>query len=258
MNMGTVRRLELTRHPFRCSLLAELCKFGPDFKVIARGERSRLKRHSYSEAINLLYSSFSFDVVGLSTAYRFLSLVPLQRLNQIRSLQISQLETPVAYRFLERVPKEWYPSTEKQWIRVCSILRAAESLRTLKITFSELSWELPCSAEQEEKMLAYLVGIQVPRADFLLQFPWVYESDFIERISESTCTVQRGRVPPFGKFGRKRRRREIARPSACGIVVGWVCQITAIIVCCPCIAIYGSVGKLKEVAGLENFQDGPH
>jgi hypothetical protein len=233
-------------HIFLYFLPARQCKSGPDPEGIRRSERSSLNSRRYFEAIDLLYSSFSFDLVGLPTAYRFLSLVPLHRLHRIRSLRISEVATPVAYGFPTKPPKEWYPTTEQQWIRVCSILKAAHSLRALIISFS--ARDPPYSAEEEAKMLALLVGIRVPKGDFLLQLPWDYERELIGRILESTCTVQRSRMIPFGGFSRRSSRHEIARPSGRRIVTGWVYGITSIIICCPCIIVYSTIVKFDEVA----------
>jgi hypothetical protein len=126
---------------------------------------------SYREAINLLYSSFSFDLVRLHTAYRFLSLVPLQRLNQICHLHLQDINTPALYRYPDSPPYERKPSEDEQWSRVCTVLRNMQGLRTLKMhVFKYLG--PPLNSQQEEKMMALLAGVPIPKANFVVELPW--------------------------------------------------------------------------------------
>jgi len=199
----------------------------------------RLTFHSYSEAVNLLYSSFSFDLMELNVAYRFLSRVPPQRLNLIRSFELFDIDTPASYRY-PKPPKEPHPTTEERWLRICSVLRNMDALKTLVITFIK-EYGPPLLPDQELKMLKPLVGVRAPENGFVLRLPWA-ETDKLGQISGVAFQVQRGEHPGFyrSEFDRAAysdpTRLSRSKKAARDVVVGAGIIVFAVL-CLPCIAM---------------------
>lgn len=208
----------------------------------------RLTCHRYSEAIELLYSSLSFDLVGLDAAYRFLSLVPPQRLQQIRCLQLSDIDTPHSYRFSKPPPNERHPTTEERWLRVCSVLQTM-NLESLKITIIK-EFGPPLHPDQELKMLTPLVGIRTPANSFLLRLL----RTGVDRLSElNGATFEVLRVDreihgitelDWARYGpstpRIRRKKAVKDAAKVAGIVFFA------ILCCPCIILVSSALECQE------------
>lgn len=90
---------------------------------------------SYREAISLLYTRVSFDLLDGPTAHRFLTLVPISQLNQIKHLRIAVI-------FLARCchstssphssPEKRLEAT-KQFQEICVILQRMKGLNELRL-----------------------------------------------------------------------------------------------------------------------------
>ncbi|KAH7323974.1 hypothetical protein BKA65DRAFT_540547 [Rhexocercosporidium sp. MPI-PUGE-AT-0058] len=122
-------------------------------------------RRLHSEAIDLLYSQHSFDLLDIPTAHRFLTHAPLLHLNQIRTLWISavfsaQLGVGVGipastYLVSPEIAKE----TAEKWAAICEILTKMKGLQNLTMRIYR---HADCGSEEIE-ILMPLRGVYVER-----------------------------------------------------------------------------------------------
>lgn len=205
---------------------------------------------SYSEAIDILYSSFSFDLVGLPLAYRFFTLVPPQRLNAIRHLQLVDIEVPVAFRFPVNPPKEKGATGERQWLTVCSALRIMPALQTLKVHIVKRGGP-PLQPAQESKMVTELGGVQVRKGNFILQLPGQSsgEDPELRKITQELCQVERGyqifQVDDASEIQDRMRYGQRPGNWTWRIAEG-ACHAALGVLCCPCLVILFVVRREKR------------
>lgn len=130
---------------------------------------------SYSEAIEVLYSSYSFSLSGLEATHRFLSTVAPQSLENIRFLDLMSIQVPDFYttrttlgmrKDLSEIQR-YYQASEEEWLHVCSILSSMKALQALriKIDSSDLGFDL------EPLFLQPLMDVDLKGGRFMLEAP---------------------------------------------------------------------------------------
>lgn len=110
-------------------------------------------RISHSEAIDLLYSQHSFDLLDIPTAHRFLTQAPLIPLNQVKTLWISAVFSAkwgvgsgisaTTY----RVSPEMAQETSEKWAAICDILTKMKGLQKLTMRIYR---HVNCGVEEVE------------------------------------------------------------------------------------------------------------
>jgi hypothetical protein len=129
----------------------------------------------YAETIDLLYTTFAFQVDHPAAVYEFFTTVPMVRLNMIRKLQIIwSWRLP---KYMMNPPRQtvlgWtvrkLQGREKQWLRCCKIMKNMQGLQDLRIRlFKDVGNDL-----NEWRLLKPLIGIKVQGNNCVLELPAV-------------------------------------------------------------------------------------
>ncbi|KAG4428529.1 hypothetical protein IFR05_015991 [Cadophora sp. M221] len=122
-------------------------------------------RISHSEAIDLLYSHYQFDLLDIPTAHRFLTQAPLLHLNQVKTLWISAVFSAqwgvgsgisaTTY----HVSPEMAQETSEKWAAICDVLTKMKGLQKLTMRIYR---HVNCGVEEVE-ILTPLRKIRVER-----------------------------------------------------------------------------------------------
>jgi len=131
--------------------------------------------YSYSEAIEVLYSSNSFALSGLEAAHRFLFTVSPHSLDRIRILDLTSIQVPdfhttreapkrLPWRRLAKV-QERHRVAEEEWLHICSVLRSMTRLKVLRIKIDDNSHNFLL----EHLFFQPLMEIELKEADFMVE-----------------------------------------------------------------------------------------
>jgi hypothetical protein len=127
-----------------------------------------------------VYSTISFDTLGLEAADRFLTTVSRRHLDQIRKLHLSWQTT---------VPVWVSPSPEnvseldrlevmainrmKLWTRVCGIIKDMKNLQELFMAIYDVNWR----PTPEDELLEHALDIHVQQGQFIVELRSVEGDD---------------------------------------------------------------------------------
>ena len=129
----------------------------------------------YAETIDLLYTSFTFQVDHPKAVYEFVTMVPMVRLNSIKRLQV--LWTIDIPKYLKDSPEQTAPGwvlrklqgEERKWLRCCKIIKNMEGLQDLRI---RLFKHIRTKDLNEKRILKTLTGVHVQKS-YVLELPFV-------------------------------------------------------------------------------------
>ncbi|RDL35995.1 uncharacterized protein BP5553_06607 [Venustampulla echinocandica] len=138
-------------------------------------------RRIYSEAIDLLYSSFSFDLLMIAAAHHFLSAMPSQRLHHIKclSLMVRPSLPP------EINPTRGEPEGPETWQQICRIIKSMEGLQELRISIFN-----PCMHYRESELLHPLLGTKVQNANFVVEMSWATDKTIADTEAWGAALVE--------------------------------------------------------------------
>ena len=129
-------------------------------------------RDSYSEAINILYSTNAFYTHSRWCMMYLPQLLLPQRLNAIRSLDFEWYLTRKIPRYPDIKDMQHFRGCEVEWYMIWQTLASMSGLRTLRVKLGVIEASKKWWAIREAEVLQSAAMVTTP-GDFELVLPWV-------------------------------------------------------------------------------------
>jgi len=167
----------------------------PEGSAPEPGRLSLLKtcRQVYSEAIDILYARNSFDVNHLNSLLYLSSTIPAQRLNTIRSLQLTwDFPCPL---YTVHSTSRYPPDTETTWEEVWRVIARMKGLRDIRVQLTIARIYTNLILNSEVRLLEPLRAVK-PANVFEVHVSWPGREGMSE-MKDVPFRIQRPRGQPM-------------------------------------------------------------
>jgi hypothetical protein len=140
--------------------------------------KTLLTTQRYSETINLLYSSYTFDFRYPDTLKSFCNVVPHAQLDMIHSIQLTCDFWNAM--FMNERHHRWTDARKNRFVfdDMCEVLASLKELRLLRIEHQERDWaDIVTHVQLEEEKEVIVKGLSVIKQAEVIDFNGLWSSD---------------------------------------------------------------------------------